>query len=531
MPEENKISITPRKIKIGAALTLLILFLYLTRPLWHWLFFNLLWIHSIHIIGIVLLLFLAVNFFLNAEKKAEVEDGYFTRTKSEPDWGQIIAGLVSLLAVFLFIFWSFDSYGKALAFSFEPEPVGTQIPDTGQRYWPYEVALDLMKSQQQERTKKVCEIDPIIINDEFYWVSPRVPNGIWNWLTQKTDAILLLNERGELKPDMETFQVGQGMGFFDGIWWQIRAKRYAARYPEIFYVPKPEEEGWLAIAPYITFRLAFPSFVPQWGGVMVINPNGEIEDLSPQEAYEDHRLQGYRIFPENLAKLKASRWGYRYGGLLNVLFSHKEDLDIADLSNTKNDMPYFLPTSWGPQWMVAANPSGPSNSIFKIFWFDVRTGNTRLTEFDPQTSLIGPNSGKGYVRSETPGYTWRDSEEGGTYLAIEARPLVKEGTLYWIYAITTDEYSGVGLTALLDSRNSERVLHFCSRQSFYDWQAGKSSSDSLPCTTRGEEALHELEKGESKKCQELWRQLREATEREDASAVGRLSIQILDECR
>jgi len=133
--------------------------------------------------------------------------------------------------------------------------------------------------------------------------------------------------------------------------------------------------------------------------------------------------------------------------------------------------------------MMAVEPSGPSQSIFKIFWFDAHSGEARLTEF--AKALVGPNRGAQYAKSETPGYTWREKgekEESGTYLAIEPRPIIREGTLYWQYSVTTFRYTGVGLTVLVNSFDVEDVLHFCSRDSLMRWLAGEGSPDAVPCS-------------------------------------------------
>lgn len=131
--------------------------------------------------------------------------------------------------------------------------------------------------------------------------------------------------------------------------------------------------------------------------------------------------------------------------------------------------------------MMAMEPSGPSQAISKIFWFDITTGKARLNEFDEADALIGPGRSADFVKSKTQGYTWfeQGKDTSGTYLIIEPRPVQKRGqkTLYWMYSITTREYSGIALTVLISSQNSDDVLHFCSKENLVRWLNQEGNSD------------------------------------------------------
>ena len=393
---------------------------------------------------------------------------------------QAFGFLISFFLILGYWWLATDTYGRGVAESPPVERVQS-LPQTGERFVPYEVARVLAGASQPSPTHKVGDIDPIGDSNNTYWVGPVIPHGWGNNFFSRVNNIIVVNNDGNVEEFPAPFRYGEGMYWGHGIKWQMLRKRYFAEYPEIFYIP--EKDGkWLGVAPYITYHFSFPVFIPKFGGVMLFSEDGKIEDLTPEEALSDPRLQGRRIFPEWLARLIVSKWGYRFGGLLNVLFVHRGQVDIADLDNTANEMPYYLRTSWGPEWMIAANPAGPSRAVSKIFWIDARTGEVRV--YTPPEPLIGPNIGEGFVKSHTPGYNWREKgkdSDSGTYVAIEARPIIRGGALYWEYSVTTFDYKGVNLTVLLNSGNKDEVLHFCSHNSLKRWLEGKGGPDSLPC--------------------------------------------------
>lgn len=465
-------------IVIGSALLTM-----LTMPLWHWLLFG--WLYR-HAVGWVVTATLTAAAVISVRKEsARIKPRYYSIGFGKEMW--LYSRWVLLCVVLLcgYLYFSTDTYGRAVTHSFEPEIV-QELPDTTcVRYIPYEVSLAFAQARQENPTKKTGDIDPVEIGGEFFWIAPRIPNGIGNWLFSQTDGVILVSEDGASRFEPQVFKCGEGMAFRHAIAWQLFQTRFAAEYPEIFYLQMEDE--WVAMAPYITYAFHFPVFVPKWGGVMLVHPDCVIEDLTPEQAQANPRLEGQRLFPEALAKVYSGSWGYRFGGLGNILWRHWEQVEIPNLEGTENEMPYFVPTTWGPQWMVATEPSGPSQSIFKIFWFDTHSGEAKLAEFAGE-GLVGPNRAAGYAKGETPGYTWLEGKgdaQSGTYLAIEPRPIIQEGRLYWQYSVTTQKYTGVGLTILVNSRDTEEVLHFCSRASLTRWLRGEGGPDPVPCTRAG----------------------------------------------
>lgn len=466
--------------RVAGLLAVFGLLFYLTNPMWHWLFFGWVWRHIVGWIATVSLFGTAVYCAFQACKR------WFSEYGGKFRWNWLGWAFLPMALWLGYLYFSADTYGRAVAHSFEPKIVRELPNTTSVRYLPYEVALTYARARQENPTKQVGDIDPIQIGEKFFWLAPRIPNGIANSLFSQTDGVVLISDDGGSKFEPQSFTCGEGMAIRDAVAWRLFSKRFAAEYPEIFYLRIEDE--WVAIAPYVTYRFVFPVFVPQWGGVMLVHPDCVIEDLTPAQAQADPRLEGQRLFPEALARAYAGAWGYRFGGLWNIIFLHREQVEIPNLEGTENEMPYFLPTSWGPQWMIATEPSGPSQAIFKIFWFDAHTGEARLTEFTEVDALIGPNRGAQFAKGETSGYVWRESgKEGetGTYLAIEPRPTIRSGALYWQYSVTTFEYTGVGLTILVDSLNTENVLHFCSRASLLRWIDGEGGPDSVPCPAAG----------------------------------------------
>lgn len=324
-----------KNIIVTAVLVLLSILLINSLPLWHWLLFNIIYKHFVGLIVLVGLTIGAVILIATMNRRHDAVFGTF--------------GAICLWAILLggYFWWSSDVYGTALSQSFEPEKLGKQVPEISNiRYVPFEVAKTAAKGRQQDPTKQVGDLDPVIINNQFLWVAPSIPNGIGNWLSGSVDGLLVEQDNQSVSFDPQSFTCGEGMAFNHDVVWNLLSKRYRADYPEVHYIKTDKE--WLAMSPYKTYRFVFPVFVPQWGGVMVVHSDCTIEDLPPEKAQADPRFKGQRLFPEELVRDYAKSWGYRFGGLANVLFYHQNDIEENPRLLVTTRCPTPFPPVWAP---------------------------------------------------------------------------------------------------------------------------------------------------------------------------------------
>ena len=191
-------------------------------------------------------------------------------------------------------------------------------------------------------------------------------------------------------------------------------------------------EELLGIVPYISYKFSFPVMVPKWGGVMVVHPDGETEKLTPEEATEDPRFEGERLYPEQLARKVGDVWKYR-NGYWNTWFAHEDEAVIPridaseepateasatlDQATSTGQMPFLIPTQEGPQWFLAAEPYGRSFSMYRAIYVDAHSGD--ISFFDPGTgsALIGVNKALNYAKATFPNYQW-----GQNAVILEPRP-------------------------------------------------------------------------------------------------------------
>jgi hypothetical protein len=349
-----------------------------------------------------------------------------------------------------------------------------EMPDTtGVRYLPYEVAARFGQNTQDDSTLVLGDFEPLD-NEEggIDWVAPREPNGVWNSFTNNQDGVMVIKPDGSAELMNQEFTRGEGMALHRNVAWQLKRERFFVHHTNQYYVLHDGE--LLGLVPYISYRFSFPVMVPQWGGVMVVHPDGEIEDLSPEEAIKDGRFEGERLYPEQLARKVGDVWKYR-NGYWNTWSAHEDEAVIPEIGGTgednssggkaakssgnssanqvsTNQMPFLIPTEEGPQWFLAAEPYGGSFSMYRAIYINAHDGEVTYFRPDTGSALIGVNKGLDYARATFPNYQW-----GRNAILLEPRPIIKDETLYWMATITNADTAGVNKTVMVNSAEQGEV--------------------------------------------------------------------------
>lgn len=461
------------------------LFMWVTRPWWHWLWFNVFymcpgfWIITIAMILVLSGIWLLMRNSANRREKERHERekeraqnrGFYYRERESKFRGSgysplpfVITGVVLWAILIISLSVSASAITKTKIYHQVESEINQLdvLPETTKaRYLPLEVALRYGENKVQESEVKLGDIDPIIFEDgEFSWVIARMPNGFWRSFSYNADGFALVRSDGNVQMISQQMKYGEGMYINDNISWKLRERRYWVNVPEIYYLLDGEEV--IGIAPYLKYRFQFPVMVPYWGGVFVFHADGRIEDFTPEEAQQLSYVQGQRVFPETLARLQVESWGYKHG-IWNAWFTHRDQLKIPGIQHSSNQMPFLLPTSEGPKWMVACEPYGQAFGVFKVFFIDAHTGEIELYEVPKDTSWVGPNAIWDYIKTAFPTYNWyRESgdKSSGNIIAIEPRPVIKQQKLYWMASVTNTQYGGVSETVLVDSHTPTNILSF-----------------------------------------------------------------------
>ncbi len=384
-----------------------------------------------------------------------------------------LVALIAAVATVAYVFTAAPLRDLKYLDSIKPNEIEEMPDTTGVRYLPYEVAARFGQNTQDDSTLVLGDFEPLD-NEEggIDWVAPREPNGVWNSFINNQDGATIIKPDGSAELVSQEFKRGEGMALHRNVRWKLMRERFFVDHTNQYYVLHNGE--LLGLVPYVSYKFSFPVMVPQWGGVMVVHPDGEIEDLSPEEAINDGRFEGERLYPEQLARKVGDVWKYR-NGYWNTWSAHEDEAVIPEIGATDevnssggkaakssgansanqvstNQMPFLIPTEEGPQWFLAAEPYGGSFSLYRAIYINAHDGEVTYFRPDTGSALIGVNKALDYARATFPNYQW-----GRNAILLEPRPIIKGETLYWMATITNADTAGVNKTVMVNSAEQGEV--------------------------------------------------------------------------
>lgn len=443
------------RVRLLVGLAVALFFVWLVSPLFH---------------GLAMALYINWPFFL-VILVGVVLGGYLWNT-GDKDPAKVIVVVAAITAV-AYMLTAAPLRDLKYLDSIEPNEVEEMSDTTGVRYLPYEVAARFGQNTQDDSTLVLGDFEPLD-NDEggIDWVAPREPNGVWNSFINNQDGVMVIKPDGSAELVSQEFKRGEGMALHRNVAWKLKRERFFVHHTNQYYIL--HEGELLGLVPYVSYKFSFPVMVPQWGGVMVVHPDGEIEDLSPEEAIKDGRFEGERLYPEQLARKVGDVWKYR-NGYWNTWSAHEDEAVIPDIGATgedsssrgkedkssrgssanqvsTNQMPFLIPTEEGPQWFLAAEPYGSSFSMYRAIYINAHNGEVTYFRPDTGSALIGVNKALDYARATFPNYQW-----GRNAILLEPRPIVKDETLYWMATITNADTAGVNKTVMVNSAEQGEV--------------------------------------------------------------------------
>jgi hypothetical protein len=437
------------RVRLLVSLVVVLFFAWLVSPVFH---------------GLVMALYVNWPFFLVVVGGTVL--GAYLWNAGDKDPAKIVA-VVAAIAALTYLFVSAPLRDLRYLDSIEAEEIEAMPDTTGLRFLPYDVAARFGLNTQDEPTLVLGDFEPLDNGEGgIDWVAPREPNGLWNSMVNNQDGAMVIQPDGSAEIVSQEFKRGEGMALYRNVGWQLKREKFFAHHTNQYYVLDGEE--LLGIVPYISYRFSFPVMVPRWGGVLVVHPDGEIENLSPEEAIKDGRFEGERLYPEQLARKVGDVWKYR-SGYWNTWFAHKNEAQIPQISppeeqdaldqqpatrqgTSTNQMPFLIPTRGGPQWFLAAEPYGGSFSMYQGIYVDGHSGEVSYFKPDTGSALIGVNKALDYAQATFPNYQW-----GQNAVILEPRPVVKDKTLYWMATITNADKAGVNETVMVNASEQGKV--------------------------------------------------------------------------
>lgn len=332
------------------------------------------------------------------------------------------------------------------------------------RALPEAVAKKYAQNSLQTPRYQLSGGDITILNGTPHWSYALAPDGGYNsWRINQDGAVYvrMTTQNKDVHTARQSFKYGQGMAVFDSYKWQLHRSDYNHDYRDPFVV-KHEEELYMMV-PYVDYQHKFrftplPQVysTPEFGGVKVIDRDGNIEDLSPEEAAEDPRLAEQNYYPYELAKFNVNSMRYKHGAL-NRWFTHKEQLQLTEVPGQGNDQPFTVMTEEdGITYFLAAEPWGEdTHGVYQVWVVDARSGEMERLTYDKDESLFGPAKATRLVRQEHPNYQWTSSgdESTGNIEISEPLPVVVDENLYWQTFVVPSDSAGIAQVSFVNADN------------------------------------------------------------------------------
>ncbi len=334
------------------------------------------------------------------------------------------------------------------------------------RLVPRDVAVQSTASGFNSPTERLSDFHIVRTPRGLEWTSLRTPEGTVRTFTKKSEGIVSLDalqtERNSRQTDAR-LEVAPGLQVTDNLRWRILKEHFLVDPVEPTAILDDRGRP-LIVAPYLKYR-GILIRRPVLGGVFVVNPDGRIEDLSPEEARARPEIaRSGRLYPESLARIVQDAYAYKRG-IVNRFFFHEEQTQITDTES--NEQPYLVDFgARGAKWVTVAEPYGRAFAANAIFLTDAATGATQIWRVPPNQSLSGNRRAIQTVRSASiPGVVFagdgaQGASGGGRFNVVEPRPVFTGGRLVYLLSIVPESANAVSKSVIVDAASNKVVRIF-----------------------------------------------------------------------
>jgi hypothetical protein len=458
------------------ALLLALLFLWWVRPIFHGL---VMFFYTSPIVWLPPILIVAIGFAVlrsRGSKLSKRDLERLTGRRDDEDDGTFrdrlpslatSAGVIGALAFASFVLGALFKgpltnraiYNNTEYASIEGLPEGGVV-----RLVPQEVAVQIASSGFNSPTEKLTDFRSVVTPEGLAWTSFRTPDGAFRVFSKKSQGFVTLNaestERRVKQSDAE-LDIAPGQLLTDNLRWRLLKRHYLidlanpvgaldAQGRPIIIVPYISYKGWLIRRPVL-------------GGVFVVHPDGEIEDLSPDEARKRPEITSTgRLFPDTLARRIQDAYAYKRG-IWNRFILHEEQTQISDTES--NQQPYLISFGdRGAKWVTVAEPYGQAFAANAIFLTDTVTGKTEIWRVPRNASLSGNRRAVETVRSVSiPGVVFAGEGArgtGGRFKVVEPRPVFVRGRLLYLVSVIPENGNSVSKSVVVDAARNKVVAIF-----------------------------------------------------------------------
>lgn len=264
----------------------------------------------------------------------------------------------------------------------------------------------------------------------------------------------LVSESDIVRAGFDRSASGIAMGTFK---WEAKRRHPVSRIQYPVLLPSGEREA-IAMAPYTGYR-GFPFRTPYLKGVLVYHRDGEIEDLTPQEAARRPELAASgRIVPETVARRQAESLAEELGGkIVDGEGNRQPFLTAIDRERTV--------------WMTIINAKQRDRGVIAIVLADSTTGKTDVWSARGNDRLVSTKDVLDTARALPLRWSVRRccDSDGHSYTVrlrevVEPRMAFKDGEPYYLVTVvpTTNLALGreVEYTLLIDARTGRTIDRF-----------------------------------------------------------------------
>lgn len=344
-----------------------------------------------------------------------------------------------------------ERLGKStLAASTGTDSLGETDPEMP-RVVPKSVAARYASNTLNFPQYRIVGSDVTVVGGTPYWSYALAPDGTYNYFTKRQHGTVLVDmtqQNAEVRTEVGDLNRGIGAAFYNNYRFELLKRgEYLVDYGDPFMIVH-EGDQYIAV-PYSTptfHWLPLPYTTPEWGGIALIDADGTVEDLTPQQARQHPALEGQKLYPFELTREKVAATKYRRG-IVNTFTSHEDEIEVAPVPGEGNDQPFLVFTENGPEYIVAVEPYGEAQGLKEIWTVDARTGEYEV--YTPDRSPFGARKAADYVRQAARTTDWN------RFRPSEPLPVVVNGRLYWQVRVVPGDSSGIAYIAFVDARSSD----------------------------------------------------------------------------
>ncbi len=376
--------------------------------------------------------------------------------------------------------------------------IDTFPESTSIRLMPYQIARNNMTNNLTLEQFRLGKLDFVILDGEMWWNAALIPDGTWIHYRMKPYGAMFINacetetEIIKIKQDLE---VAEGIGISDNIYWRLyKDIDYWSDYSDPFYIPYDNNTKIMTVVSKIDYKLDSWTFVPLrkpvFGGVVLIDGEGNMKYVSPEKIDEEPILHGQQVFPEAIARLYGESFAYKRG-VWNAWIAHKDQTELNDVPGEGNFMPYLIMVQDEngepiPMWFMALEPYGTTYGLKKVLLVDAIDGTVYSWSKGENEQSVGAVKSIEHAKSTDTfrNVNWAD------FRLIEPIPIFKEGTMYWKLTMTRYTQTGITNIVLIEASNPENVIVFKDGAEFQQFLT-EGATDTVKMSM--DQLLHEID--------------------------------------